>query len=153
MSYQRKQFQYTLPIREIQKSDAEQEFTNELSPINNIDLAYLVENNIGKRYVMVYELEGKVMAFLTFIDSDNHFHLDLVETNRIHPVSDQLNPGVTLITTLEGMSKTFGFDRITLHSISKNISLYQNLGYVITEKAKYNSDYNMMLTPMTKYLT
>ncbi len=153
MSYQRKQFEYTLPIREIQKSDAEQRFINELLPINNIDLAHLVENNIGKRYVMVYDLDGKVMAFLTFIDSDNHFHLDLVETNQIHPESDQLNPGIALIITLEGMSRTFGFDRITLHSIPERISLYQSLDYTITGESEYNSDYNMMLTPMTKSLT
>jgi len=63
LSYQRKQFKFTLPIREIQKSDSNQTFTNELQPVNDIDLAYLIENNIGKRYVMAYDLDGKVNGF------------------------------------------------------------------------------------------
>jgi len=93
------------------------------------------------------------MAFLTFIDNDNHFHLDLVETNQIHPESAQLNPGIALIITLEGMSRKIGFDHITLHSIPERITLYQSLGYVTSGEAEYNSDYNMMLTLMTKSLT
>jgi hypothetical protein len=154
LSFQRKQFKFTLPIREIQESDADQEFTNELQPKNDVDLAYLVENNHGRRHVIVHDIDGKVMAFLTFIDRDDHFHLDLVETNRIHPESAQLNPGIALILTLEGMSRTFGFNRITLHSTPERIPLYQDrLGYVITGEAVYNSDYDMMLTPMTKSFT
>ena len=153
MSYQRKQFRFTLPIREIQESDADQEFTNELQPRNDVDLAYLVENNHGQRYVIVHDIGGNVMAFLTFIDRGDHFHLDLVETNRIHPKTAQLNPGIALILTLEGMSRTFEFNLITLHSTPENIPLYQSLGYVITGEAVYNSDYDMMLTPMTMSLT
>jgi len=153
ISYSRKKFKLTLPIREIQESDASQEFVNELTPINDIDLEFLVPYNVDDRYIFVYDLDDRVMAFLTFYDKVDHYHLDLVETNRMHPESDKLNPGIALILTLEGLSRNANFDIITLHSTPDNIGLYQSRGYVVNGESYYFSDYNVMLTPMIKHLT
>ena len=147
----RRKFVLNLPFREINPSDADQSFANELQPVNHIDLSYLVDLNTGNRYILVYELDGKVLAFLTFLDRGDHFHLDLVEVNRLHDEYKTIRPGFLLITLLENLSKSSGHSTITLHSIQERIQYYHNLGYEVTGEPVLNPDYGP-LTPMMKIL-
>lgn len=147
----RKQFVLNLPFREINQSDADQPFVNELQPINHIDLSHLTDRNVGNRHVFVYDLDGKVLAFITFLDRNDHFHLDLVEVNRLHQESRVVKPGFMLITLVENLSKQFGHSRITLHSIQDRLPYYRNLGYEVTGDAMPDHNYGP-LTPMEKAL-
>ncbi len=140
-----------MPFREINPSDAEQPFANELQPINNIDLSYLVNWNIRNRHIFVYELDEKVLAFMTFLDRGDHFHLDLVEVNRLYDESKSIKPGFMLITLLENLSRGLGHSRITLHSIQDRIPYYQNLEYQVTGNPISDLAYGS-LTPMEKSL-
>jgi len=123
----RKNFTLNLPYREIEKKDSIKLFANELLSANGVDLAFLFELNKKNRYVFVYEEDGKILAFMTFIDTGKHFHLDLVETNRLYP--SKLKPGGKLIILLETMSAHHGFKKITLNSVKGKVPYYKNLGY------------------------
>ena len=147
----RRKFILNLPFREIKQSDTSQSFANELQPINHVDLSYLAGLNVGNRYIFVYELDGKVLAFMTFLDKGDHFHLDLVEVNRLHDEYKTIRPGFLLITLLENLSKSSGYSMITLYSISERISYYRNLGYEVTGELMPHPDYGP-LTPMKKIL-
>lgn len=142
-------FVLNLPFREINQSDAKQPFANELQPINHIDLSYLIDANIGNRYVFVYDLDGKILGFITFLDRNDHFHLDLVEVNRMHAESRIVKPGFLLITLLENLSRRLDRSRITLHSTQNNISYYRSLGYVVIGEAFQHPDYGPLI-PMEK---
>ncbi len=148
----RRKFLLNLPFREITQSDADKPFVNELQPINKIDLSYLVDKNLGNRYIFVYELDGDILAFMTFLDKDDHFHLDLVEVNRLHDVCKIIRPGFLLITLLENLSRGMVFSKITLHSIQKRISYYNDLGYVVIGTPIIHPDYGP-LTPMEKSIS
>lgn len=139
----RKKFILTTPFREIQTSDATKLFDNELSRANGIDLAFLVEMNRGNQYVFVYEEVGKILAFLTFIDKGSHFHLDLVETNRLYPST--LKPGGKLIILLEMLSIRFNYQKITLNSVQGKISYYERLGYIQTGRTYPNPIYDTLI--------
>ena len=143
----RKQFVLNPPFREINSSDASKEFANELYPINNIDLAYLVEQNIKNRYVFVYDFNDRVLGFIVFIDMDDHFYLDLVEVNQLYPESSGV--GYMLIKLLENLAKRENYSRITLFSTENRIAYYQNLGYEITGESVQDQNYGS-LTPMQK---
>lgn len=145
----RKEFVLNLPFREITASDGYQPFANELQPVNHVDLSSLVDLNIENRHVFVYDLDGKILGFMTFLDKGDHFHLDLVEVNRLHDESGIVKPGFMLITLLENLSGQFGYSRITLHSTQNNIPYYQNLGYEVTGELMHHPDYGP-LTPMEK---
>ena len=88
---------------------------------------------------------------MTFLDEENHFHLDLVEANRAFSQYKSLRAGFLLITLLENISKNRGFSKITLHSVQDRISYYYNLGYEVTGEPTYHPDYGN-LTPMQKTL-
>ncbi|MDF2424253.1 MAG: hypothetical protein OPY08_05305 [Nitrosopumilus sp.] len=49
-----REFTLNLPSREIIQPDAGQPFANDLQPVNHTDLSYLVDKNIGNRYIFVY---------------------------------------------------------------------------------------------------
>lgn len=151
MLLSRREFALNLPFREIIPSDAEQPFANDLQPINHIDLSYLVDENIGTRYIFVYELDGKILAFMTFLDKGIHFHLDLVEVNRLYEESKTVRPGFLLITLLENLSRREGFSKVTLHSIQDRITYYSNLDYVAAGEPISDSVYGS-LTLMKKFL-
>jgi len=139
------------PFRYIRKLDIRQSFTNELYEINHVTLQSLYEDNNGKTHVLVYDLDGLVLAFLAFQDMGTHFHLDLVETNRI-PESEPINPGTKLIIHMDFVSQMFGYRRITLLSIPQLISYYRQLGYQETGHTEYDPNYKMDLTKMEKIL-
>lgn len=152
MSYHRRQFNFTLPIREIHPDDATQDFQNEFHPIETEALRNLIPINIGDRYIVVFDYNAKVLAFLEFLDKYDHFHLDLVETNRLHSESNIVKPGVHLILFLETLSRTMRFDHITLDSTIANIPLYSTLGY-LPNGAKWQDPEYGELTPMKKTLS
>lgn len=147
----REEFVLNLPFREINQSDGGQPFANELQPINHIDLSYLIDVNVGNRHVFVYDLDGKILGFMTFLDRGDHFHLDLVEVNRLHAESKEVKPGFMLISLLENLSRQFGHSRIALHSTQNNIPYYCILGYEVVGDAFQHADYGL-LTPMEKSL-
>lgn len=147
----RKEFILNLPFREIVFSDGSQPFANELQPINHIDLSYLVDKNIGDRHIFVYELDGKVLAFMTFLDREDHFHLDLVEINRLHEEYKTIRPGLLLIRLLENLSRNAEYSKVTLHSVQNRILYYRALGYAITGNLISDPTYGP-LTPMEKSL-
>ena len=147
----RKEFILNPPFREIEQSDVERPFANELQPTNHIDLSYLVSLNIENRHVFVYDLNGKILGFMTFLDRNDHFHLDLIEVNRLHAESKIAKPGFLLITLLEKLSEKFGYSRITLHSTQNNIAYYSNLGYEVSGNPIIDPNYGS-LTPMEKSL-
>lgn len=148
----RRKFNLSLPFREIKPTDAKQPFANELQPINRIDLSYLVDLNVGSRHIFVYDLDGKVLGFITFLDRGDHFHIDLVEANRIHQESaGTIKPGFLLITLVENLSRQLGHSRITLHSIQERIPYYRALGYKVTGDPIQDPNYGL-LSPMEKSL-
>ncbi|PIN84587.1 MAG: hypothetical protein COV65_00285 [Nitrosopumilales archaeon CG11_big_fil_rev_8_21_14_0_20_33_24] len=150
---QRKNLDLESPFREICRQDAEQIFTNEIQPQNNIDLSWLVGKNISSRYVLVYDYQGKTLGFLTFIDKGTHFHLDLVENNRKHKETTIHKPGYQLIKKLEDLSLTFGYPKITLYSTDSRLSYYQDVHeYTVTGARRSDPHYDF-LTPMEKILT
>ena len=152
MSYQRRIFTFTPPIREFRFSDGEQAFQNEFQGPNTDVLSALDSMNVENRYVIVYELDGKILGFLTFLDRGDHFHLDLVEANRFYPESNIVKPGPSLIVFVEGLSRAQGFNKITLDSTQDNIGLYTGLGYHRNGDDFDNPDYGT-LTPMEKDLS
>jgi hypothetical protein len=152
MSYKRRQFQFTLPIREIRPEDATQPFENEFHFIESEALASLIPINIEDRYIVVFDYNDKILAFLEFLDKTDHFHLDLVETNRLHSESKFVKPGVHLIVFIETLSKTLKFAHITLDSTTVNIPLYAGLGYLQSGDKWITEEYGE-LTPMTKILS
>jgi hypothetical protein len=52
------------PFRFIDSTDAEKTFVNELAPINNVNLANILSENTGCRYVIVYEFNEEILAFV-----------------------------------------------------------------------------------------
>ena len=152
MSYQRRKFVFTPPIREIREADGGQLFQNEFQDANTDVLSALLPMNVGNRYVIVYELNKKILGFLTFLDRGDHLHLDLVEANQLHTESRIVRPGTALIFFVEGLSNTLGFDKITLHSTQENIDLYSTLGYHRNGEDFEDLNYGT-LTPMEKLLS
>ena len=142
-----REFGLNLPFGEIIPSDAGQPFADDLQPVNHIDLSYPVDKNIGSRYILVYELGGKILTFMTFLDKVDHFHLDLAEVNRLYKESKTVRPGFLLITLLENMSRREGFSKVTLYSVQGRIPYYCNLDYVAAGEPVSDSVYGP-LTPM-----
>ncbi len=136
------------PYREIEYSDRKKEFWNRLTPRNQVDLSYLVDMNREDRYVVVHEIDGKILGFMTFLDQDDHhLHLDLIERNE--SIEESRGTGFNLMMLLEIIAGNFGYSRITLFSTQENISYYQKLDYEINGSSFDNSDYGS-LTPMEK---
>jgi hypothetical protein len=52
------------PFRFIDSSDAAKTFANELIPINKVNLANILPENAGCRYVIVYEFNEEILAFI-----------------------------------------------------------------------------------------
>lgn len=135
------------PYREIEHADGKKEFWNRLTPKNRIDLSYLVNINIGNRYVLVYEISGKILGFMTFLDHGDHLHLDLIERNEL--IEESHGVGFNLMMLLEIIATSCGYAKITLSSTQENIQYYQALDYEITGPSFNNPDYGS-LTPMEK---
>jgi hypothetical protein len=137
------------PYREIEYSDRKKEFWNRLTPKNQIDLSYLVDMNVGNRYVVVYEIDDNILGFMTFIDQEDHLHLDLIERNEL--IKESYGTGFNLMMLLEIIADNFGYSRITLSSTQENIKYYQRLDYEIIGSSFDNPDYGKLI-PMEKKL-
>lgn len=135
------------PFRQIESNDGKKEFWNRLTPKNRVDLSFLVEMNKGNRYVIVYEMVGKILGFLVFIDRGDHLYLDLVERNEM--IKGSRGAGFRLIVLLEIIAERLGYKRITLSSTQDNIAYYERLGYQVIGTPFDNPDYGK-LTPMEK---
>lgn len=135
------------PYREIEYSDSKKEFWNRLIPKNQIDLAYLVDMNGGDQYVIVYEMDGQVLGFMTFLDQGDHLHLDLIERNEL--IEESHGVGFNLMMLLEIITSLFRYSRVTLSSTQENIEYYQRLGYEIIGSSFDDPEYGR-LTPMEK---
>lgn len=137
------------PYREIGYADGKKEFWNRLTPRNKIDLSYLAEENVGNRYIIVYEVEGRIFGFMAFTDEGSHLHLDLVERNE--HIEESRGVGFNLLMLLEIIASNFGHSRITLASTEENLGYYGKQGYQVIGASFDDPDYGM-LTPMEKRL-
>lgn len=142
------------PFRYIRKTDTKQPFQNELYELNHVDLLFAYSKNSGKTHVFVYDSEGIVIGFIAFQDSGTHFHIDLVETNRI-PESKTIRPGSKLILYLESLSRLLGYRKITLLSLPSPdlVSYYKQLGFQDTGIFEYDANYKMSLRGMQKIIS
>lgn len=147
---ERKIFRLNLPYREILSTDMQHDFDNELLLVKNITLKKLYAENKDNYHVWVFEFDDKVLAFLTFVDEGDHFHIDMIAVNRIHDkLCDELRPGYSLFTLLEIVSLQFGYSKITLNSVQNRIEYWKLNGYEITGPAEFSNVWGM-LTPMEK---
>ncbi|MBI5378443.1 MAG: GNAT family N-acetyltransferase [Thaumarchaeota archaeon] len=103
--------------------------------------------NIDDQYVIVYEIDDKILGFMTFLDQGDHLHLDLIERNEL--IEESRGVGFNLMMLLEIIASIFGYSRITLYSTQENIKYYQRLGYEIIGSSFDNPEYGS-LTPMEK---
>lgn len=125
----RKIFKLNEPYREITPADAKKPFQNELSSLNKIDLAYLVQINEKDLYVIVREFNGDILAFIVLKDWNTHFEIKLVERNR-NPSLPDIKAGAELIILAEDISRQFNYKKIVLYSVENRISYYGKLGYL-----------------------
>lgn len=146
----RKKFVLNLPFRQIRKSDSNKRFENEFFEFNHITMTDLVSANKKNQYVFVYDNDSEILAFLVFKDTGTHFHLVLVETNRMFKTD--LKPARQLIILIENLSKHFDYHKITLYSVVEKIPLYHKLGYEKTGQTVLDPTYGK-LTMMKKELT
>jgi hypothetical protein len=147
----RKNFILTPPYREITNADGTKRFTNELFDNNNpLTLQDLVQANHDDQYVIVYEQNGNVLAFLLFEEKNTYVYLNLVATNRLF--DSGLQPGTKLVELLDVITKNFGHNRIELYSVQDKIEYYEELGYQNIGEIECDSVYGEV-TKMVKLLS
>jgi pyruvate carboxylase len=116
------------------------------------NLKNLVKENREEKHVWVYDVEGKILAVLVFVDFDSYFHIDLVVTNESEQkLCDQVHPGYSLFSLLEDFAIKFGHTRIRLDSIADRVEYWKSHGYVITGIG-YNVENLGRIYPMEKTL-
>ncbi|MFZ1077958.1 MAG: hypothetical protein WAN47_11075 [Nitrosotalea sp.] len=147
---ERKKFKLNLPYREILSTDISHDFDNELLSAKNITLQKLYIENKDNYHVWVFESDSKILAFLSFVDEGDHFHIDMIAVNRIHDkLCDEIHPGYSLFTLLELVSLQFGYSKITLNSVQNRIGYWKSNGYEIIGPSEFSNVWGM-LTPMEK---
>lgn len=137
------------PFRFIDSSDTAKVFVNELSQINNVNLVNILTENAGRRYVIVYEFNGEILAFIVLWDHDTHFEIELVEANRVF--QSDIKGGAALLSLTEDLSKRLDYDKIVLYSIQNRVSYYRNHDYELTDETVEDPVYGT-LTKMVKHL-
>jgi len=123
----RKKIKSIGPFRYISKKDKDKPFENELFSTNEVDLPFMLTQNVGNTHVLVYDHQSQILAFIAFQDEGSTFHIDLVESNR--SLSNDIKPGTKLIKFVESLSLGFKYKKISLLSISARIPFYESLGY------------------------
>ncbi|MGI0047659.1 MAG: hypothetical protein ACREBB_10815 [Nitrosotalea sp.] len=147
---ERKKFKLNLPYREILPTDVGHDFDNELLVAKNITLEKLYTENKHNYHVWIYELDDKILSFLSFADEGTHFHIDIVAVNRMHDeLCNEVHPGYSLFTLLEMVSSQFGYHKITLNSVENRIKYWESNGYQISGPSEFSNMWGM-LTPMEK---
>jgi len=121
------------PYRYIKKSDIGKSFRNELFTVNKVTLKTLYYDNKGNTHVLVYDFDKKILAFLAFQDMGTHFHLDLVEQNRIQEAKP-IKPGTKLIDLMDDISRYYNYKKIDLLALPDMVNFYQSLGFHSTGK-------------------
>ncbi|MGI0072275.1 MAG: hypothetical protein ACREA3_00475 [Nitrosotalea sp.] len=137
------------PFRFIDSSDAAKTFVNELSPINKVNLVNILPENVGCRYVIMYEFNEEILAFIILWDHGTHFEMELVEANRAFQTD--IKGGAALLLLTEGLSKRLNYDKIVLYSVQNRIYYYQNHNYELTDETVEDPVYGT-LTKMIKHL-
>ena len=137
------------PFRFIDSTDAAKTFVNELTPINNVNLANILSENTGCRYVIVYEFNEEILAFVVLWDHGAHFEMELVEANRAFQTD--IKGGAALLLLTEDLSKRLNYDKIVLYSVQNRISYYQNHKYELTCETVEDPVYGTLIN-MIKYL-
>lgn len=146
----RKNLILTSPYREITNHDGSKQFTNDLFDDNNpLTLQDLIQENHDDQYVIVYEQNDDILAFLLFEEKNNHVYLNLVATNRLF--NSGLRPGTKLVILLDDLAKAFNHNRIELYSVDDKILYYERLGYQKTNDVVYDPVYRKV-TRMIKSL-
>lgn len=149
---QRKDFKLNEPYREIIAADKEKEFDNDFLANVGITLASLADQNKDDRYVWVYDLEGKILGILTFLDMESYFYMDMVANNRLwQNLCDELKPGFSLFKTLEDLSPIFGYSKIRLDSVSYRVDYWKSHGYEVVGMPQFKEKWGN-LYPMEKKL-
>ncbi len=149
---QRKSFKLNLPYREIVLADTYHDFDNELLHAKDITLKKLYTENKQNYHVWIYELDGKILAFLSFVDEDTHFHIDIVAVNRMYDkLCNEVHPGYSLFMLLEMISLQFGYHKITLNSVQNRIKYWESNDYKISGPSEFSNTWGM-LTPMEKII-
>lgn len=138
------------PFRFINSSDSEKTFANELTPINSINLSNIVSENSGSRYVIVYESNEGILAFIILWDHGTHFEVELVEANRA--CRTNIKAGAALLSLVEKLSKKLNYGKIVLYSVQNRISYYRTYHqYELTDETVTDPTYGV-LTKMIKNL-
>ena len=148
-----KDFGLNPPFREIEDSDAEREFKSDFLSSHDITLSSLVEDNkTDGKHVWVYELEGKILAVLSFQDMGSYFYMDIVAINDLFPeLCDEVHPGYSLFSLLEDVSPNFGYSTIRLDSTDERVSYWKGHDYELIGMPS-SSDKWGQLFPMEKKL-
>ena len=111
----RKIFKLNEPYREITPGDAKKPFQNEFLEKAGITLTVFVKENRDDKHVWVYDFEGKILAVLSFLDTDSYFYMDVLGKNRLYDdISVDLKPGYSLVKLLEDLSPKFGYTLIKI---------------------------------------
>ena len=120
-------------------------FQNELQKINHVTLANIIKDNKDKTHVIVYARGRHVFAFLIFDDVGTHFHLNLVETNRIPESKTVRRPGTKLIKYVEMISTNYGYGKITVTALEDLTPFYEQMGYSISGSMKTDPTYGNVI--------
>lgn len=148
----RKIFKLNEPYREITPADAKKPFQNEFLEKAGITLAVFVKENHDDKHVWVYDFDGKILAVLSFLDTDSCFYMDILGKNRLHDdISIDLKPGYSLVKLLEDLSPKFGYPMIKLDSTANRVEYWKTLGYRISGTPSWNEKFGQLF-PMEKKL-
>jgi len=153
MPQERRGFQTSMPVREIEAGDASKKFYSELFNKCGTNLASLLSDNNGDRHVWVYDGgENDVLGVLLFIDNRDDFYVDVVSNNFAitNEILGMAKPGGTLYSVIESNARNFGADTVTLDSIPERIGYWKLFGFV--ENGEPFEGSFCMLTPMIKHL-
>lgn len=129
----RRSFLLNTPFREISPSDSSTKFHSSLLSIIETDLGKLAGENREEKHVWVYDLDGKILAVLSFLDIGLYFHMDLVAVNESEQdLCDEVHPGYSLFTLLEDFAIKFGHAKIRLDSVADRVMYWKSHGYQMT---------------------
>lgn len=126
----RKNFNLNPPFREIRNVDALKEFKSEFLETHGIDFVNLPNENKDDKYVWVYDLDDKILAVLSFLDTSTHFFMDVVFNNDLWTeLCNEVHPGFSLFSMLEDLSPNFDYHKILLDSTDDRLDYWKHHGY------------------------
>jgi len=148
----RKKFILNLPFREATPSDVEKNFQSKFLSSHGITFGDIVKENQNDKHVWVYELDEKILAVLSFVDTEWLFYMDLVAINELFKsLCDEVHPGFSLFSLLEDLSPGFGYSKIRLDATTKRVDYWKDHGYIMIGMPSSNSKWGKLF-PMEKNL-